>query len=164
MLDAQSRGDGTAVTAVPVEQLHNPDRLAELTRALKCLLVGYWVDQPDLPPGRDGVRRPLHETRLGRDPTECETELIDEADPAHLTDGTWRSPSATARSAGDRQRLLQISMISHGLGATPPGDVGVPFLRDSSDGYGYERGFARNPRRSITVGVAEWLFDRMHAR
>ena len=55
-------------------------------------------------------------------------------------------------------------MISHGLGATPLGDVGVPFLRDSSDGYGYERGFARNPRRSITVGVAEWLFDRMHAR
>ena len=49
MSDAQSRGDGTAVTAVPVEQLHNADRLAELTRALKCLLVGYWVDQPDLP-------------------------------------------------------------------------------------------------------------------
>jgi hypothetical protein len=86
--DAQSRGDSSAVTAVSVEQLHNADRLAELTRALKCLLVGYWVDQPDLPPGRDGVRRPLHETRLGGDPTECEAELIDEADPAHLTDGT----------------------------------------------------------------------------
>jgi hypothetical protein len=100
--DAQSRGDSTAVTAVSVEQLHNADRLAELTRALKCLLVGYWVDQPDLPPGCDGVRRPLHETRLGSDPAEREAELIDEADPAHLTDGTWRSPLATARSAGAR--------------------------------------------------------------
>ena len=100
MSDAELRGDSTAVTAVSVEQLHNADRLAELNRALKCLLVGYWVDQPDLSLGRDGVRRPLHKTRLGGDPAECEAGLIDEADPAHLTDGTWRSPSAAARSGG----------------------------------------------------------------
>jgi hypothetical protein len=66
--DAELLGDGTAVTAVPVAQLHNAGRIAELTRPLQRALVGDWIDHPDASVRRDGMRRPLHEAWLGRDP------------------------------------------------------------------------------------------------
>ena len=47
--NAELRGDGTAVTAAPVEQLHDADRVSELTRALQGTLVGYRIDYPDAP-------------------------------------------------------------------------------------------------------------------
>jgi hypothetical protein len=37
---------------------------------------------------RDGVRRPLHEAWLGRNPAEREADLIDEANAAHGADRT----------------------------------------------------------------------------
>jgi hypothetical protein len=77
-----------AVTAVPVEQLHNAGRVAELTRALQRGLVGHRVDHPDAPPRCDSVRGPLHEAWLGRDPAEREADPIDEPDAAHASDGT----------------------------------------------------------------------------
>ena len=49
MWDAELLGDGTAVTAMPVEQLHNAGRVAELARAPQRVLVGNRIDQPDAP-------------------------------------------------------------------------------------------------------------------
>ncbi len=86
--DAELFGDGTAVTAVPVEQLHNTGWLDELSRTPQRGLVGYRVEHPDAPLRRDGVRGPLHEAWFGRDPAEREADLIDEADAAHAIDGT----------------------------------------------------------------------------
>jgi hypothetical protein len=87
--DAKFLRDTTAVTAVPVEQLHNAGWLAELRRTPQRALVGYRVEHPDAPLRRDGVRGPLHEAAwLGHDPTEREADLIDEADAAHAGDGT----------------------------------------------------------------------------
>jgi hypothetical protein len=86
--DAELFGDGAAVTAVPVEQLHNAGWLAELRRTPQRALVGDRVEHPDAPLRRDGVRGPLHEAWLGRDPAEREADLIDEADAAHASDGT----------------------------------------------------------------------------
>jgi hypothetical protein len=93
--NAELPGDGTAVTAVPVEQLHNAGRVAELARARQRALVGYRIDHPDAPLRRDGVRRPLHEAWLGRNPAEREADLIDEANAAHTADGTWPEPLST---------------------------------------------------------------------
>jgi hypothetical protein len=62
--------------------------LAELRRTPQRAQVGYRVEHPDAPLRRDGVRGPLHEAWLGRDPAEREADLIDEADAAHAIDGT----------------------------------------------------------------------------
>ena len=85
-------GDGTAVTTVPVEQLQNARRIAELTHARQRALVGHRIDHPDAPLRSDGVRRPLHEARLGRNPAEREADLIDEANAAHTADATRPKP------------------------------------------------------------------------
>ena len=98
--DAELLGDGTAITAVPVEQLHNAGRLAELTRPPQRALVGYRIDQPDAPVHREGVRGPLHEVGLGRDPAKREADLIDKANAAHAGDGTWPDPLSTAYRVG----------------------------------------------------------------
>ncbi len=114
--DAELLGEGTAVTAVSVEQLHNAGWLAELTRAPQRFLVGYRIDQPDAPLRCDGVRRPLHEAWLGRDPAEREAELIDEANAAHATDGTLTgtSPHATTALGSRAKQAAAISgRLSH---------------------------------------------------
>ena len=115
--DAELLGDGTAVTAMPVEQLHNAGRLAELTRAPQRALVGYRIDHPDAPVRRDGVRRPLHEAWLGRDPPEREAELIDEANAAHATDGTLAATSPHPQ----RQSVRCKAGWARGRGGPAPG-------------------------------------------
>jgi hypothetical protein len=113
--NAKLLGDGTAVTAVPVEQLHNAGRVSELTRARQRALVGYRIDYPDAPLRRYGVGGPLHEAWLGCDPAESEADLIDKANAVHAT-GTGRELLTCRQSAVRRRPYATVSSSSSDRG------------------------------------------------
>lgn len=91
--DTEAAGDARAIATVAVEQLDDGRRLTERAHAVERLVVVDRVDHPHAAAGDDGVRSPLHEVRLRRDPADREVELVDEA---HELD---RSYAASALAA-----------------------------------------------------------------
>ena len=72
--------DGGAVPVVPVEQLHDGRRLAELADAIVEAGIVDDVEEPDAPVGGEGVRGAP--ARLVLDPAEPVGELVDDVQAA----------------------------------------------------------------------------------
>ena len=76
MRDAESLRDGGAVAVVPVEQLDDPGRLAELAHPRVELRPVDDVEEPDTPFDLEGVRRAR--ARLLLDPAGRVGDLVDD--------------------------------------------------------------------------------------